>query len=195
MRLPEDVWRGVAAGRGAESAERGIRRSPSSLPQPRRQLSPARSALWSNRPPDPSQLLPIAVFEPCAFSEYGAPEEGELAKRQPFALKNQLLSKPRLFPRPAYRPNARSENCFFFFFSPRLRPQRSRLCLRTTRRRRRWKRNFQVSAQQSGGGAPPRRSREFVAIDCSNVPMFVRSLHGGPEGQRSSVSTAEGPRD
>lgn len=100
MRLPEDVWRGVAAGRGAESAERGIRRSPSSLPQPRRQLSPARSALWSNRPPDPSQLLPIAVFEPCAFSEYGAPEEGELAKRQPFALKNQLLSKPRLFPRP-----------------------------------------------------------------------------------------------
>lgn len=175
MRLPEDVWRGVAAGRGAESAERGIRRSPSSLPQPRRQLSPARSALWSNRPPDPSQLLPIAVFEPCALSEYGAPEEGELTKRQPFALKNQLLSKPRLFPRPAYRPN----NCFFFFFSPRLRPQRSRLCLRTTRRRRRWKRNFQVSAQQSGGAAAPfsgvRRNRLLECPDvCAQPPWRSR---------------------
>lgn len=30
-------------------------------------------------------------------SEYGAPEEGELKKPEPFALKNQLLSKSRLF--------------------------------------------------------------------------------------------------
>lgn len=29
----------------------------------------------------------------CCFSEYGAPEEGELKRQQPFTLKNQLLSK------------------------------------------------------------------------------------------------------
>lgn len=44
-----------------------------------------------------SLMMKMKMIISSCFSEYGAPEEGELKKPEPFALKNQLLSKSHLF--------------------------------------------------------------------------------------------------
>lgn len=76
------------------------------------------------------------------FSEYGAPEEGELKKPLPFALKNQLLSESS-----SVYSLIGQEHTVHLIFADLVCPpsQKSSLCFLMMQRRCRLRRNFQVN--------------------------------------------------